>query len=30
MMTAIERDDFMKLLIDENEREKEALSSLNK
>ena len=28
-MTAIERDEFMKLLIDENQREKEALSSLN-
>ena len=30
MLTCIERNEFMKLLIDENQREKEELSSLNK
>jgi len=30
IMPAVERDEFMKLLIDENQREKETLTSLNK
>jgi hypothetical protein len=29
-MPAVERDEFMKLLIDENQREKESYDSLNK
>ena len=30
LMPAIERDEFMKLLIDENQREKDSYASLNK
>ena len=29
LMPAIERDEFMQLLIDENQRDKESLGSLN-